>query len=185
MDSAPVVYGRQCGECSMCCKLMEITELGKPAGAWCAHVRKGNGCAIYGKHPPSCVAFGCGYLHWPMAGDHWRPSRCKMVIVAEDAARMAIHVDPATPNVWKAEPHYSDLKRWARSAAENQFQQLVVVIGRRMIAILPDRDLDLGIVAEDEVVLTGQLADGSYTARKLKASDPTLVGMAPGQLYTR
>lgn len=184
MNDAPVVDGRQCGECSMCCKLMEIEELGKPIGVWCAYVRKGNGCAIYSERPPSCAAFGCGYLHWPMAGEHWRPSKCKMVLVAEDMSRMAIHVDPSTPNVWKAQPYYSDLKTWAWHAAQYGFQQLVVVIGRRMIAVLPDRDIDLGIVEKDEVVLTGQLADGSYTARKLKASDPTLIGMEPGQVYT-
>lgn len=97
---------------------------------------------------------------------------------------MAIHVDPNTPNVWKVNPYYSDLKRWASGAAENQFQQLVVVIGRKMISVLPDKDVDLGIVAEDEIVFTGQLADGSYTARKLKPDHPAIQGFEYGKQHT-
>jgi hypothetical protein len=184
MNNESVVHGRECGKCSMCCKLMEIKELEKPAGAWCSHVRKGNGCAVYAQRPPSCAAFGCGYLHWSLAGDHWLPSKCKMVIVAEDDSRMAIHVDPNMPNVWKSEPYYTDLKRWAWQAAEHQFQQIVVVIGRKMIAILPDRDVDLGIVANNEIVVTGQLADGSYSARKFNADDPAIQGFTYGKQYS-
>ncbi|WP_152568201.1 hypothetical protein [Sphingopyxis sp. LC81] len=162
---------------------MEISELKKSAGTWCPHVVKGRGCAIYAERPSSCASFGCGYLHWPMAGDHWFPFKSKMVIVAEDAARMAIHVDPNTPHVWKSEPYYSDLKRWSWHAAQHQFQQIVVAIGRRMVAVLPDKDVDLGRVAEDEVVLTGQLADGSYSAMKFNANDPAIKGLRYGQEY--
>ena len=43
--------GRQCGDCSMCCKVLPITrttELQKPAGAWCKHCRPSKGgCGIY------------------------------------------------------------------------------------------------------------------------------------------
>lgn len=184
MNQAPVVHGRECGDCSMCCKIMEIPELNKPTGAWCEHVLKRRGCAIYETRPPSCAAFYCGYLIWPMAGEHWLPRKCKMVIVMEDENRMAIHVDPATPNVWRAEPHYSDLKWWAQQAAQHD-QQLVVSIARRMIALLPDSDIDLGFVDEDEVVLTGRFADGRYGAKKLKADDPAIRGMEYGKPYTR
>lgn len=178
-----VVLGRICGECSMCCKLMEIVELSKPVGQWCEHVRKKNGCAIYSDRPGSCSGFGCGYLHWPIAGDHWFPAKSKMVIVAEDQSRMAVHVDPNTPHVWKSEPYYSDLKRWAWHAADYQFQQIVVVIGRKMIAILPDSDVHLGIVSLNEVVATGQNKDGSYFARKIQTTDPSIQGVEYGKQY--
>jgi hypothetical protein len=38
MNNESVVHVRERGKCSMCCKLMEIKELEKPAGAWCSHV---------------------------------------------------------------------------------------------------------------------------------------------------
>ncbi|KGB51781.1 hypothetical protein FG91_04147 [Sphingopyxis sp. LC81] len=49
--------------------------------------------------------------------------------------------------------------------------------------MLPDKDVDLGRVAEDEVVLTGQLADGSYSAMKFNANDPAIKGLRYGQEY--
>lgn len=183
MNEATVVHGRECGECSMCCKLMAIDELEKPMSVWCKHVVKRRGCAIYEDRPLSCAGFHCGYLVWPIAEDHWLPSKCKMVIVIEDENRMAVHVDPSTPNVWKAEPYYSDLKSWAWHAAQHD-QQLVVSIARRMIALLPDCEVDLGFVDEDEIVLTGRFANGDYGARKFKASDPTIQGMEYGKPYT-
>lgn len=165
---------RQCGSCSLCCKLMEVPWLEKRAGNWCQHVQKGQGCSIYETRPDRCRGFQCGYLYWPQAGEHWFPARCKMAIYALDRTRMVILVDSDTPNVWKLEPHYSDIKRWAREAAGNQNQQVVVQIGKRLIAILPDRDIDLGVLADDEVIAIDRSEDGSYSARKCKADDPGL-----------
>jgi hypothetical protein len=171
MEGIPHLEGRACGSCSLCCKLMEIAELSKPRGRWCANVRKGSGCAIYGTRPPSCAAFDCGYLIWPEAGAHWFPLKSKMVVVIEDAKRMAIHVDPATPNVWRVPPYYGDIKRWARNAA-TRGQQIAVVIGLRTIMIFPDGEVDVGDVEDDEIVMTVKLEDGSFTAEKVRADDP-------------
>jgi hypothetical protein len=159
----------------MCCKLMEITELSKPRGAWCRHVERGVGCAIYPHRPPSCAAFDCGWLIWPDAGAHWFPSKSKMVIVFEDDRRMAIHVDPATPNVWKVAPYYDDIKAWAQ-AVSRRGQQIAVVVDRRTIMIFPDGEVDVGEVGDDEVVMTARLPDGSYSAEKVSADDPRVTG---------
>jgi hypothetical protein len=38
---------RECGKCSLCCKLAPIRELNKPIDAWCPHCRPGHGgCTI-------------------------------------------------------------------------------------------------------------------------------------------
>ena len=34
-DASAIVPGRACGGCSLCCKVMVIAELAKPAGTWC------------------------------------------------------------------------------------------------------------------------------------------------------
>jgi hypothetical protein len=159
---------------------MGIGELGKAAGQWCGHVAKGKGCAIYGTRPPSCAAFGCGWLHWKEAGDHWFPARSKMVIAAQGSTRLAVQVDPATPNVWKAAPYYTDLKRWARNPARYGFHQVLVAVGRRMIAILPDRDLDLGEVADDAIVVTLDLGGGRFSARVVGPDDPQFEALNRG-----
>ena len=183
MTGSPIVAGRGCGTCSLCCKLLEIGELGKPAGDWCQHVLKGRGCSIYASRPAACAEFTCGYLLWKEAGEHWLPSKARMVIAAQGDDRLAVHVDPATPNVWKTSPYYDDLKRWARNPGRYRFRQIIVAIGRRMIAILPDRDVDLGLVAPDEIVISGPTADGGHAAFKLAPDDPQLPKVLRGGSY--
>lgn len=177
------VPGRECGSCSMCCKVMAIDEIAKPIGTWCWHVRKGNGCAIYADRPPSCVAFGCGYLHWFETGEHWFPARAKMVIEIEDTGRLLIRVDGSTPNVWRAQPYYDDIKRWAWMAHAHG-QQTAVLIGRRMIMILPEHDIDVGIVAEDEAVVASEKLDGSFEITKIKREDPRFARIKFGTSFS-
>lgn len=176
-ETAPIVAGRACGSCTLCCKVMEIGELGKAAGQWCPHVLTGKGCSIYAVRPNACSAFGCGWLHWKEAGDHWLPAKAKMVIVAQDRTRLVVHVDPATPNVWKAAPFYPDLKRWARNPARYGFRQVLVAVGRRMIAVLPDRDLDLGEVPEEAIIATLALGGGRLSARVVMPDDPQFAAL--------
>jgi hypothetical protein len=38
---------KQCGDCTLCCKVMAIEMLAKPAGAWCPHCTAKRGCTIY------------------------------------------------------------------------------------------------------------------------------------------
>jgi hypothetical protein len=42
---------RACGDCTLCCKVMAIEALAKPAGSWCRHCKPGQGCAIYAERP--------------------------------------------------------------------------------------------------------------------------------------
>jgi len=34
---------RQCGDCSLCCKVLGIPELDKPKDSWCANFAAGTG----------------------------------------------------------------------------------------------------------------------------------------------
>lgn len=43
----------------MCCEVLNITALGKPACVKCEWQRDGSGCAIYGQHPDVCRDFKC------------------------------------------------------------------------------------------------------------------------------
>ncbi|MGY3588755.1 hypothetical protein ACVIGB_002288 [Bradyrhizobium sp. USDA 4341] len=57
---APTV--RQCGSCTLCCKVLEVTDLGKLVNTVCNHIRAGGGCDIYNERPGSAghsAAPGC------------------------------------------------------------------------------------------------------------------------------
>jgi hypothetical protein len=71
---------RQCGDCSLCCKVLGIPELNKPKDEWCPNFAAGIGCRIYADRPPSCHNFACRWLNDATMGPEWKPSLCKMVI---------------------------------------------------------------------------------------------------------
>lgn len=110
-----------------------------------------------------------------------------MVLVSElEGNRVAAHVDRGRPLAWRDEPFYSDLKRWA-AAAVPSMGQVVVQIGRRVIVILPDKDVDLGEVADDERIVTAEQRTPfgpRLDALKVKHDDPRIAGMKPGVAVT-
>lgn len=65
------VPGRECGTCTMCCKLPSLhTDDGyvKPLNVWCKDCSPGQGCNIYEDRPIQCKNFFCAWLSdpdWP------------------------------------------------------------------------------------------------------------------------
>lgn len=178
----PGVPGRQCGSCTLCCKLLGVTELNKPRSIWCRHCEIGRGCRIYETRPEECRRFFCGFLLDPRLAEPWRPSESKIVLVVEgDGKRIIAYVDPDRPDAWRREPFHSTLQRWSRNFMP-QGGKIAVSIGRRRIVILPDREVDLGILADDEVIVTQErrtAAGVAYDVFKLKRDDPRVTGLSP------
>ena len=140
---------RSCGTCTLCCKLLRIAELDKPQGVWCAHARPGQGCAIYAERPKECRTFHCGYLVAPELSEEWFPQRSKIVLMADVSGGITAVVDQSRPEAWREQPFYRQLKSWSRELlAANKY--VVVRIGKRAIAVLPDEDFDLGPMEMDE-----------------------------------
>lgn len=145
---------RSCGSCSLCCKLMGISELDKAPGQWCPKFKRGVGCGIYLDRPTECRTFECEWLREPRWPDEWRPEKSKFVMFTEDdGKRLKIVVDPATPGAWMNEPYYSRFKRMAQKAYEGQ--RLIICIGQRRIVIFPDVDIDLSVLADSDKIVSG------------------------------
>ena len=166
--------GRQCGTCTLCCKMLTVPEFGNVSGEWCPHCVKAKGCAIHAIRPDVCRAFQCGYILSPRLGEHWRPSRSKLVIAFKpDGNEVVIHVDPGVPNAWRTEPYYSEIRNMAGNA-ERTATTVFVQIGRRVIVIFPDREVDMGVVEEDERISIQDTGTGKRVL-KVKADDPWIV----------
>jgi len=60
-----IVNNRNCNNCTLCCKLPEINELGyeKKSFKWCSKCDlTKNNCSIYENRPLTCKTFSCFYL---------------------------------------------------------------------------------------------------------------------------
>ena len=143
---------RQCGDCSLCCKVLRIPELEKPKDHWCPNFMAGTGCGIYPDRPASCRDFVCQWLTDPSMGPEWKPSICKLVLDTKPGL-LVVHADPAVSKPWRAEPYNSVLRRLAAQGLA--VGTLVMVMERRRsIVILPDREVDMGILdAGDRIAL--------------------------------
>lgn len=145
---------RECGSCTLCCKLMKVTELKKPALKWCKHCDVGVGCRIYENRPNECQQFSCMYLLDENLDEHWNPLKSKMVLAYEpDQNRFAIHVDPGRKDSWRKEPYYSQIKSWANSFTENK-DLVIVSQGSELIAVVPGREINLGKVEVNQSIIT-------------------------------
>jgi len=152
--TAKLVAGRDCGNCTLCCELFDVPVLDKPAGMLCPNC-DGKGCVIHATRPQTCRDFFCHYRLDADVPEHWRPDRSRMVIRADDTGvRILVFVDGKSPDAWRAEPHYADLKAWAANRLKAG-KQLHVRVGARTIVVLPDRDVDLGEVG-NRVIVTEQ-----------------------------
>lgn len=109
---APMTH--RCGECTLCCRLLPVKELGKLAGERCRHQR-GLGCKVYQRLKtvsPSCSMWNCRWLVEDDTADLARPDRSHYVVdVMPDYVRgtteagktftipvVQIWVDPAYPD---------------------------------------------------------------------------------------
>lgn len=70
---------RQCGECTLCCKLGAVSELKKKQGVWCSHISK-TGCSLYPNWPKTCSMFRCLWLEDALP-DFLSPLNTKCVVM--------------------------------------------------------------------------------------------------------
>ena len=144
-DAQPIgnANPRPCAECGLCCKLPPIRELDKPEGQWCVHFAKGLGCQIRPTRPGSCSTFQCLWSVTAAMDESWRPDRCKFFVRQLDTGWLSIEVDPGTPDAWKREPFYSQIKAWSRRPAR-PYEVVMVRTNGRLAIVFPDGEIDIG-----------------------------------------
>ena len=109
---------RQCGGCTLCCKLLPVRELDKPASTRCQHQRFGKGCMVYNKAgmPLCCKLWSCRWLNEEDTAELHRPDRAGYVIdVMPDYVSIVNNESGETINVevvqvW-VDPHRPDAHR--------------------------------------------------------------------------
>jgi hypothetical protein len=78
-----LVAERECGECSVCCVLLNVDtpEFRKMPHAACAHLGEGGkGCTIHETRYPVCRVYHCGWRYLKGLGEEWRPDKSGVLI---------------------------------------------------------------------------------------------------------
>jgi len=104
---------RTCGDCTLCCKVMAIEALAKPANAWCRHCKPGRGCAIYAERPAECESFACLWLVNDLLDERWKPSRSKLVLTTSEDG-IEVRCDPGFPDAWRKQQLKRETERLGR-----------------------------------------------------------------------
>jgi hypothetical protein len=73
---------RQCGECTLCCKLLPVVSLDKKANEKCQFQKFHKGCGVYNtsKMPLECHVWNCRWLVNDDTADLSRPDRSHYVV---------------------------------------------------------------------------------------------------------
>lgn len=132
---------RSCGTCSLCCTVLRVDELAKPAGRDCVHQRRRDGCAIHATRPSICRSYRCLWLQGGLE-DAERPDATGGVVDLETTGiglRLAIR--EARPGGFDASP-------------------ALQAIAERFRSSMPVRITDTGDVADPDRPFRVLLADG-------------------------
>lgn len=84
----PSVPDRSCGTCTVCCRILEIQALDKPAGILCRH-NTGTGCGIYPERPEACARWHCLWRRIDTLPDGLRPDRSGVMFSLESRSPTA------------------------------------------------------------------------------------------------
>jgi len=162
-----VIPGRECGSCTLCCKVIAVADFNKLPGVWCSHCVRGKGCGIYETRPTDCRTFFCEWMLEKGLGPEWKPERCKFALVMGEGGHLTAFVDPGFPSAWRASPYVEAFRKLATERV------ITIRIGAKVIVVLPDREIDLGHVGPDESVRLEPGPNGRVEARKVARSSAT------------
>jgi hypothetical protein len=131
---------RECGECTLCCKVMAVTVISKPTNVWCEHCDKaGGGCKIYDHRPKACREFECLWLMREAIPEEFKPSKSRVVMVPnQEGNGLSVQVDPGMKDAWKEE----SLLRYLQGLSRHM--TVVADTGTRAYQIVPFGYRELG-----------------------------------------
>ncbi len=142
--------GRDCGTCTLCCKVYDVPSLAKPAGRWCQHCLPGRGCGIHETRPQHCRSFFCLWMTDATMPPEWKPERSKFVLTVDPVSRfLNVQVDPGAPGAWRAHPYYAKLRELAAQLLPEQ-RFVMVFVNKTATVLLPDKEVALGVIGDSD-----------------------------------
>lgn len=177
---AKVLPGRICGSCTLCCKVYNIPEFGKPAGKWCQHCKPGKGCTIHDALPSQCAAFNCLWRTEESIPLIWKPEQSKMVVTIFPLNHnIYVQVDPGSPGAWRKQPYYGNLQNWAKNNLPKGIY-VVIFVNEVATLILPDQEILLGPMKPTDTISIRKMPGAAkYEATLIPGEAAGSPGLSP------
>ena len=67
---------QSCGNCTVCCKHLDIPDTDSKEGDLCKYCKEDVGCLIYESRPEACSTFNCAWKQMVYAHIDLRPDNC-------------------------------------------------------------------------------------------------------------
>ncbi len=136
--------GRECGTCTLCCKVYALPELEKPPGVWCKHCAPGKGCKIHDAPPDPCRLFNCLWMTdgkcRTNGGRTGRNSCFRSFPRTASSTAKSIRVRPA-PGA--GQPYYDGLRTMSTTLLDER-RHVIMFVGDEATLVMPDEALPLG-----------------------------------------
>lgn len=150
LTSYTAAPGRECGACTLCCKVYALPEFAKPPGVWCKHCAPGKGCAIHEAPPDQCRRFFCLWMTDATMPAEWKPDRARFVLSIYPANGFIYgQVDPGAPGAWRRAPYFDALRGMAKTLLE-QKRHVIMFVGDQATLVMPDAALPLGAMTAND-----------------------------------
>ena len=69
----------KCGDCTLCCKLIDIPWMKSPPLEYCSKCVPERGCGIWDNVPKDCLEYECAYREMDKASVNLRPDKCHVI----------------------------------------------------------------------------------------------------------
>ena len=136
---------RSCGECNLCCIVLDVPELNKVRGIQCPHSVKGVGCQIYDTRPQACVDFQCAWLQGDMEMDMMPHKQHVMIEKLPDVPVVLAMI----------EPNYHNVLRTLKEKLDPTYgSNGIAVVASNGMAVIPQNMSSADIVAHVQAAAT-------------------------------
>ncbi len=100
----------------------------------------------------------------------WKPERSKIVLsVFPDNGFVYAQIDPGSPQAWRKEPYFTDLKRLSANLLRQE-RHLIVFVNREATLIMPTGPVPMGAMSPNEGFVVRQVftdAGPGYVAERV------------------
>lgn len=117
---------RSCGDCDVCCNILEVKELNKQGYKNCENKLESNGCKIYETRPNSCKEWSCCYILGLIPDDvELRPNKLGLMFYPVSAKNNDLNMSM-----------YMAQEVWPNARESKEAQELIALFKIKMLTMI-------------------------------------------------